>query len=68
MPNSQSFSRLPAVMSRFSLSRSMTYKLIREGNFPRPIKIGRASVWSNAELDRYASAITAEKSETEETA
>lgn len=66
MPNPQSFSRLPTVMSRFSLSRSMIYKLISAGRFPPLLKIGNASVWSDAELDQYASTLTAGRNETRE--
>ncbi len=66
MSTSSSFSRLPAVMARFGLSRAMVYKLMSAGRFPKPRKIGQVSVWLDADLDRFASTITADGNETRE--
>lgn len=37
--------RLPDVLSRVGLGRSKVYQLIKEGQFPAPVKIGRSSLW-----------------------
>jgi predicted DNA-binding transcriptional regulator AlpA len=41
--------RLPAVLARYSLSRSTLYDLMRKG-FPKPIHLGRSSLWAVDEL------------------
>lgn len=66
MSRSDSFSRLPAVMARFGMSRAMVYKLMTAGRFPRPRKIGQISVWLDADLDRFANEISADGNETKE--
>jgi prophage regulatory protein len=44
--------RLPEVLARVGLGRSYIYKLISQGDFPRPIKLGpRASGWLEFEID-----------------
>jgi Predicted transcriptional regulator len=49
--------RLPEVMSMVALRRSSIYGLIGKGQFPAPRKIGRASVWSSAEVQQWIEAI-----------
>lgn len=49
--------RLPAVKARTGLSRSSLYQRIRNGNFPRPVKLGpRASGWLESEVDAWIDA------------
>lgn len=38
---------------RACISRSCVYDLIASGDFPRPVKIGRASRWVVAEVDAW---------------
>ena len=39
---------------RLGLSRSSIYKMMADGRFPRPIKLGRRSVgWRTAEIERW---------------
>ncbi|WP_018144886.1 AlpA family transcriptional regulator [Thioalkalivibrio sp. AKL6] len=46
--------RMPDVRRRTGLSRSTIYRLIQEGRFPKPIKIGdRASAWPASVIDRW---------------
>lgn len=46
--------RLPAVKARVDLSKSSIYQMVREGAFPRPIKIGpRACAWLEDEVDAW---------------
>ncbi|WP_204353376.1 helix-turn-helix transcriptional regulator [Tritonibacter mobilis] len=42
-----------------SLSRSQIYALMREGAFPAPVKVGRASRWRVAEIDKWIEALEA---------
>lgn len=37
--------RLPEVMARTGMSRSWIYLSISKGDFPAPLKFGRASCW-----------------------
>ena len=49
--------RLPAVKVRTALSRTTLYKLVSEGSFPQPIKLGmRAVGWIEAEVDQWLAA------------
>lgn len=50
----KSLIRLPEVERRTAKSVSEIYKGMREGTFPRAVKIGRRSVaWVEEEIDRY---------------
>lgn len=44
---------LPAVLSYLGLSRSRVYELIRDGQFPLPVKIGKSARWVRAETDQW---------------
>ena len=48
--------RIPAVCELVPIQRAMIYKLIRQGKFPRPAKIGRASVWVRSEIESWITA------------
>lgn len=45
--------RLPEVLTRVALKKTAVYKLMSEDEFPRPIKIGAASLWNEAEIDDW---------------
>ena len=46
--------RLHAVMAATGLSKSTIYRLIGEGTFPRPTKLGiKASGWSESEIREW---------------
>ncbi len=47
------FIRLKQVMQRSGMSRAWTYDAIRRGEFPGPIKLGRASVWNSASVEAW---------------
>jgi prophage regulatory protein len=50
------FLRLPEVRSRVGLSRSQIYRLIQDGSFPAPLKIGsQVSVWPDGDIVRWQS-------------
>ena len=51
---SVSFERLPAVLARTGLSRATVYRLIAQGQFPAPCKLGaRTSAWYTLEIDEW---------------
>ena len=46
--------RLPEVMDRVGLSKSMIYKLIGYDDFPKPVKLSlRSSGWIESEVDEW---------------
>lgn len=45
--------RLPAVMNKVGLCRTSIYMRIAEGKFPAPRKLGRTSLWIEAEIDQW---------------
>lgn len=48
--------RLPDVLSRVGIKRSMVYQLVKEGSFPAPISLGlRAVGWDEKDVDKWIS-------------
>ena len=46
--------RLPSVIQRTTLSRSHLYALMKEGKFPKPIKLGTRSVgWRTKDVEAW---------------
>jgi prophage regulatory protein len=58
---SASLVRLADVVHTVGLRKSQIYKLIRAGGFPLPVKIGRASRWSAAEIAEWVQLRLAER-------
>lgn len=57
MDRSRKFLRLPSVSEKVGLSRSQIYKLIQQGEFPEPIKLGpKVSVWIEEKLEAWMDA------------
>lgn len=50
---SAKFVRLPYVIDRTSISRSSLYRMISDGRFPPPMKIGHCSVWLECDIDQW---------------
>lgn len=49
--------RLPAVITRCGLSRSLIYSGVKSGDFPKPILIGkRAVAWLESEIESWLAA------------
>jgi prophage regulatory protein len=49
--------RLPVVLRRLGVSRSTLYKLIQEGKFATPVKLGPRSVgWLTTDADEFIAA------------
>lgn len=54
------FLRLPDVRTRVGLSRSQIYRLIQEGSFPAPVKLGgQVSVWPDNAITAWQQAALA---------
>jgi prophage regulatory protein len=49
------FLRLPEVMNRVGLAKTKIYAMIKDEDFPPPIKLGRASVWPEARIKAWQS-------------
>jgi prophage regulatory protein len=48
------FARLPTVLAATGLGRSTIYRLIANGSFPAPVRLGpRAVGWRWSDLDRW---------------
>lgn len=48
--------RLDDVMDEIGLKKTSIYRLIGEGEFPRPIRIGkRAVAWRTSDLEKWKS-------------
>ena len=46
--------RLPAVMNRVGLGKTVVYALIRRGDFPRPVQLSaRAVGWRDHEVEAW---------------
>ena len=45
--------RLPAVLDLVGLGRTSWLDLVRDCKAPRPVKIGRATVWVEAEIAEF---------------
>lgn len=57
--------RLREVCARVSLSRPTIYRAIQRGQFPKPCKplSGRASAWSEAEVNAWIESRLADRAE-----
>lgn len=47
--------RLPATLALVGLGRSAWLDLVHKGRAPRPVKIGRASLWVETEVHAFIS-------------
>lgn len=45
--------RIPEVLERVGLSRTTIYQKIKEGSFPKQLKLGRTSGWLESEIDAW---------------
>ena len=53
--------KLPKTLDRAALSRSALYRLLRAGQFPAPVKIGRSIAFAEAEVDAWIAAKLADR-------
>lgn len=45
--------RIGQVVEATGMSRTGIYELIEEGSFPRQIKVGRVSLWSESDVQEW---------------
>ena len=55
IPRATRILRLPQVQDLVGLRRSTIYNRMQNGEFPRPIKLGRTSGWVQAEIEAWLS-------------
>lgn len=48
--------RMPQVLDRVGLKKTVVYAMIKAGTFPKQIKLGSASAWHAEEIDFWVSA------------
>lgn len=54
--------RLPEVFRKTGLKRDTIYRKVREGTFPKPLKLSeRASGWLEVEVDRWVADLAAKR-------
>lgn len=50
--------RMPQVLDRVGLKKTVIYERIKAGTFPKPIKLGSASAWHAQEIEAWIAAKT----------
>jgi prophage regulatory protein len=45
--------RMPQVLDRVGLKKTIVYERIKAGSFPKPIKLGSASAWPEHEVEAW---------------
>jgi len=60
-PEGPSFLTLKQLAARYAVSRRTLERKIVSGDFPRPLKIGRASRWSPEDLEAYENQLRGER-------
>lgn len=45
--------RLPEVLGSVGLKKTVVYDMVKQREFPAPIKIGRTSVWSECAVQAW---------------
>jgi prophage regulatory protein len=54
--------RLPDVVQKTGLKRDSVYRKIRDGSFPKPLKLSeRASGWIEGEVDQWIADLAAKR-------
>ena len=54
---------MPQLELMLGLHRTRIYGLIRQGQFPRPIKLGRTARWMRSEVDQWLAKLAAHQVE-----
>jgi prophage regulatory protein len=58
-PATETLLKLPAVLQRFPVSKSDWYAGIRDGKYPKPVKLSTRSVaWKATDIDALISSLT----------
>ena len=62
MPVEQ-FHKISDLTKSLGICRAQVYKLIKQGEFPRPLKIGASSVWRDSDIAAWQSRLIEESQE-----
>lgn len=61
-PKSFTLLRIKAVSKRTGMSRSSIYEKVKQGKFPKPIKLGpKTSAWIQQEIDKHIYDLAAQR-------
>jgi predicted DNA-binding transcriptional regulator AlpA len=52
-PTQEGFLALPQVIAVCGMGHSWIYAKLKEGKFPRPVKLGRSSRWRRSEITTW---------------
>ncbi len=44
---------IECIIERTSMGRTSIYQLMKDGSFPRPVKVGKASRWVEIEVEQW---------------
>lgn len=44
--------RMPEIIKKLSIGRTKIFQLVKDGVLPRPLKIGKISLWIESDIDR----------------
>ena len=47
------FLRIKDVLDSVALSRATLYRLVNNGDFPQPVKVGNSTMWVQKEVDDW---------------
>ncbi|MGJ0394944.1 MAG: helix-turn-helix transcriptional regulator [Methylocystis sp.] len=62
MKSAPRYLREPQVLARVPFSRPTLHRRVKDGTFPRPVKVGpRAVAWLAGEIDAWDARIVAER-------
>lgn len=53
--------RINEVSKKLGVARSTIYKMVADGDLPQPIKMGRASLWIEDDLNQFLLKLKAER-------
>lgn len=53
--------RLKQLESKLGIKKTKIYSLIQEGKLPSPVKIGRASIWIEEEINQALMVMSSER-------
>lgn len=56
MKQSIEFKHKKQILAQLAISHTNFYKKIRDGKFPKPVKIGKRSVWPSHEVNQMCEA------------
>ncbi|RTL61646.1 MAG: AlpA family phage regulatory protein [Hyphomicrobiales bacterium] len=55
------FLRIRDVSESIGFSRGHIYELMKKGQFPKPVKVGHASLWPSSEIDEWSARQVAQR-------